>query len=133
MTPIFLDTSALIAVANRRDHWHQRAESTWKEFLAEGRPLVTSAVILIEIGDGLSRLNQRHVALGIRDVLNQVADIVELTPTVYDAAWELFATRSDKEWGLTDCISITLMSQMGITEAFTLDHHFRQAGFQTVP
>src|SRR5437899_12166806 len=36
--------------------------------------------------------------------------------------------RSDKEWGLTDCISFALMKQEGIAEALTADAHFRQAG-----
>jgi len=36
----------------------------------------------------------------------------------------------DKEWGMTDCVSISLMSQRGITKTFTADNHFEQAGFQ---
>lgn len=133
MNSVFLDTSALIAIANRRDHWHQRAEATWKEFLADGRPLVTTNVVLIEVGDGLSRLSQRAIAVGIRDVLQQTAEIVELTRDIEHAAWELFENRSDKEWGLTDCVSMTVMTQRSINEVFTLDHHFRQAGYRTLP
>ena len=30
---------------------------------------------------------------------------------------------------LTDCISFVLMSEEGIAEALTGDHHFEQAGF----
>lgn len=133
MNPVFLDTSALIAVANRRDHWQQRAEATWKEFLAVGRTLVTTNVVLIEVGDGLSRLNQRAIAVGIREVLQQTAEIVDLTTVIENAAWDLFRERIDKEWGLTDCISMTVMTQRNINEVFTLDHHFRQAGFRTLP
>ena len=35
----------------------------------------------------------------------------------------------DKEWGLVDCTSIIVARDMGITEIFTTDHHFEQAGF----
>jgi predicted nucleic acid-binding protein len=42
---------------------------------------------------------------------------------------ELFRTRRDKEWSLTDCISFLVMQQRGISDALTHDHHFEQAGF----
>jgi hypothetical protein len=42
---------------------------------------------------------------------------------------DLYRSRPDKDWPLTDCISFVVMAQRGITEALTGDHHFRQAGF----
>ena len=41
----------------------------------------------------------------------------------------LYSRRPDKEWSLTDCISFVVMSDEGLTEALTGDHHFEQAGF----
>jgi predicted nucleic acid-binding protein len=41
----------------------------------------------------------------------------------------LYHLRPDKQWSLTDCISFLVMSEEGITEALTADHHFEQAGF----
>ena len=35
-----------------------------------------------------------------------------------------------KEWGLTDCTSFVVMMESQITQAFTSDHHFEQAGFE---
>lgn len=37
--------------------------------------------------------------------------------------------RPDKDWSLTDCISFLVMKDFGLTDAFTADHHFEQAGF----
>jgi hypothetical protein len=36
----------------------------------------------------------------------------------------------DKEWSLTDCISMVVMQEQGISEAVTADHHFAQAGYR---
>ena len=36
---------------------------------------------------------------------------------------------ADKSWGLVDCASFIVMRERGITEAFTTDIHFEQAGF----
>ena len=34
-----------------------------------------------------------------------------------------------KDWSLTDCTSFEVMKERRITEAFTTDKHFEQAGF----
>lgn len=41
----------------------------------------------------------------------------------------LSASRADKEWSLTDCISFVLMRREAVSEALTGDCHFEQAGF----
>ena len=41
----------------------------------------------------------------------------------------LFKARPDKEYSLTDCISMEAMRQEAITEILTHDRHFRQEGF----
>jgi len=42
---------------------------------------------------------------------------------------ELYARRLDKEYSLTDCISMNVMRDEGITDILTNDHHFTQEGF----
>ena len=46
--------------------------------------------------------------------------------------WKLYASRPDKSWSLTDCISFDTMTTIGITDALTGDHHFEQAGFRAL-
>lgn len=45
---------------------------------------------------------------------------------------DLYGNRPDKEWGLTDCISIVVMKDNGMTEALTTAEHFKQAGFRAL-
>ena len=47
-------------------------------------------------------------------------------------AFALFEARTDKEWGMTDCISFTVMQERGLLDALTSDDHFRQAGFRAL-
>jgi predicted nucleic acid-binding protein len=37
---------------------------------------------------------------------------------------ELYQSRPDKDWGLTDCVSFIVMKEQGLTEALTTDRHF---------
>jgi predicted nucleic acid-binding protein len=47
-----------------------------------------------------------------------------------ERALQLYAERADKTWGLVDCASFVVMTEQGMTEAFTTDRHFEQAGFR---
>jgi predicted nucleic acid-binding protein len=56
-------------------------------------------------------------------------EIVPLDEPFEKLGWQLFRERRDKDWGMTDCISMSLMTARGIQDVFTADHHFEQAGF----
>ena len=58
--------------------------------------------------------------------------VVGHVPAAYQAGFDLFANRPDKDWSLTDCISFGVMTERGLTEALTADRHFEQAGFRAV-
>jgi len=55
--------------------------------------------------------------------------IISASTTLLADGLTLYRTRPDKEWSLTDCTSFVVMENEQITEAFTSDHHFQQAGF----
>jgi len=42
---------------------------------------------------------------------------------------QLYRSRLDKEWSLTDCTSIVVAQKERIEQVFSSDHHFEQAGF----
>ncbi|MEQ8190389.1 MAG: PIN domain-containing protein [Candidatus Eremiobacterota bacterium] len=58
--------------------------------------------------------------------------IVPVTEDLYNNALRFYKTRTDKEWGITDCISFVVMEEYGLTEALTADKHFHQAGFKAL-
>lgn len=58
--------------------------------------------------------------------------IVECSAELMQAGIELFLSRRDKEWSLTDCISFVVLQREGISDALTGDHHFEQAGFRAL-
>ena len=45
---------------------------------------------------------------------------------------DLYRSRHDKDWSLTDCISFVVMADEGLAEALTGDRHFEQAGFKAL-
>ena len=131
---VFLDTSGLLAVVNRRDGLHPHALRLWNAMGRSRRPMLTTSLVLIECGDGLSGVRQRPLAVNLRAALRSAESIEVVAVTAEDEsrAWSLFESRPDKEWGVTDCASFVIMGDRGIADAFTADRHFAQAGFRAL-
>jgi uncharacterized protein len=124
----FLDTYGLFAWVNPKEKHHVAAKSL---MASVGDHYVTTDCVLLEFADGMVDPLNRTVAVAmIRQMrTTPVFDIVRCDPSVFEAGFNLYSLRPDKDWSLTDCISFVVMETRGIVEAVTGDHHFRQAGF----
>jgi len=129
MAPFFIDTGYILALANTADQYHDRARAT---SLVVSPPFLTTEAVLIEIGNALSKANWRRFGIATLDDLRTDPDIevVTVTTELFERAVDLYSTRLDKEWGLTDCISFVVMQDHRLTHALTTDRDFEQAGFQ---
>lgn len=130
--PALIDTGYIVALVNRLDQWHQAAVR-WREWvIARGRRLITTEYILVEIGNGLSGRRFRRLASKLITDIRRADEIkvVSASTGLLEAALDLYQRRPDKDWGLTDCASFVVMADRGLTEALTVDEHFRQAGFR---
>jgi len=58
--------------------------------------------------------------------------IVPVSHELYGAGLELYRSRPDKRWSLTDCISFVIMQRRGLTDALAADSDFVQAGFRAL-
>ncbi len=127
----FIDTQFVAALVNRRDQHHQRAVELSLAFT--GRPLITTELILIEIADALAS-HFRRESIELIEYFRQAqnVEIVALTPALIEDAFALYCSRSDKTWGMTDCVSFVVMEREQIRDALTHDQHFQQAGFSAL-
>jgi uncharacterized protein len=108
---VFVDTSFFIALMNSRDADHAMAVKFQQRLSLQATKKITSDYILLELCDGLAKLHYREFALQLIGLLqqDQSFEIVPASSEITQTAWELFTARSDKEWGLTDCISFVIM------------------------
>lgn len=132
--PIFLDTAYVNALVNTRDQWHEAAVGWERKLSSDRRRLVTTEFVLVEIADGLAAIRFRGQAARVIAAL-QASPLLEITSAsreLFMAALEMYRSRPDKDWGLTDCASFIVMGERGLSEALTTDDHFRQAGFRAL-
>ncbi len=128
MTDVFIDTSFVVALVNEKDQNHRLALDL-AETVTEQR-LVTTDAILLEIGNALSRNFKRESVEIIEEFLtSDDVQVIHLHPKLFRKAFDLYKSRSDKLWGLIDCVSFVVMKELGITDALSADKHFEQAGF----
>lgn len=130
MPLVFVDTAGWLALANAHDALHPEARQTMRRLHREGRRLVTTEFALVEVGDALASSRTRSHAVEFIEGLRHwsTLEIAPATSYLLSQGWDLYRRRPDKDWSLTDCISFAVMTERGIAQAFTSDHHFEQAG-----
>ena len=130
MTEVFADSFYWIALLNPADAFHDAASR-----LAISGQIVTSLAVQMEVLDAFSTaplLRPSAVHFWQCTTHDPQVTVVPLDSALLDRAIELLKARMDKTWSFTDCISFEIMRQRGIVQALSADHHFRQAGFQTL-
>ena len=134
MREVFADTAYWIALINPHDNLHARATSVSSEL--SGSRLVTSEMVLTEVLNALADYGPQVRAIAVATVESICAtasvEVVAQTRDLFREAFILYSSRADKEWSLTDCASLVIMEQRGITEALTSDHHFEQGGYRAL-
>jgi uncharacterized protein len=134
MNAVFADTFFWIAFTNTQDSAHERAKSLIAS--APPRAICTTEEVLTEYLNYFAAWGpqlRRKVAINVQKMLeNPAVEIVPQTAESFRAGLELYRTRLDKGYSLTDCISMQTMRRREIADVLTNDRHFEQEGFQAL-
>ncbi len=133
MDKIFADTTGWGHLVDSTQKYHELAADIYRNLPRKGCEIVTTNYIITElVALMISPLRLQHPV--IVEFINSMklsphVEIIHIDPVLDEQAWQLLSKRADKEWSLVDCSSFVVMEKLGITESFTTDHHFEQAGF----
>jgi predicted nucleic acid-binding protein len=130
----FADTAFWIALSSRRDQYHASALAWHSKLTREKSHILTTEAVLWEWLNALADASTRAIAAeGYRRVhADPKIQVVAFDSESSHAAIELYRERIDKDWSLTDCLSIVVMNQRQLSEALTTDRHFEQAGLKAL-
>lgn len=126
----FVDTSALIAFADRSDAWH----ALFKELFADPPPLVTTTLVVAEAHSWFLRRYGRTKALHLLALVGS-AGPMQLVSTGHreiEAAASLLRRFSDQDLTLVDAVSLHMMSARRISTCWSTDHHLGVTGVTLV-
>ncbi|GMU24870.1 MAG: hypothetical protein AMXMBFR13_49410 [Phycisphaerae bacterium] len=129
MRSVFLDTVGLLALWDVGDAWHTQAEQAFSEQVAAGTFFTTTSYILLECGNAAARRPYRSEPHLLRLELEAAGALLRPTEQDWEQAWEAYRCGGAAQAGIVDHVSFVVMRRLGVTTAFTNDHHFRAAGF----
>ena len=121
MKQIFADTFYWVALINPQDNWHQRAREVTSSL--KNVKLVTTDEVLVELLNFMSvrGANRKRRTVEFIDNLlqNPRLQVIPQNRESFLQGFELYRRRPDKEYSLTDCISMTVMQRLKISQVLT--------------
>ncbi|HKJ82176.1 MAG TPA: type II toxin-antitoxin system VapC family toxin [Ignavibacteriaceae bacterium] len=136
---IFIDTSAWVALEDKKDIHHDAALKFNIKIAAARNRLITTnyvldetyTLLLLDIG----YVNTIRFKDKLDDLINRNLIVVfHISSEIEKIAWNTFEQfNKDKYWSFTDCTSKVVMENYSIKESFSFDKHFEQMGFIRKP
>lgn len=126
---LLVDSSAVLALLNSRDQWHETAVSVLQDLVAQKASLLMTNFLIAESHTLL--LTRLGHDLARQWLLTFDWNVLRVSPEDEQAAREIIKKYRDKDFSFTDATSFAVMHKYGIKLAFTFDRHFKQYGFDT--
>lgn len=130
---VFVDTSALYALMVRSERGHPAVATAFNKCLDDGRALVSSNYVAVEI----TALLQRRIGMqAVRDFNQRILPLLSvrwISEAAHRRAAARHAAADRRGLSLVDCSSFVVMVSEGIREVLALDDDFSSQGFQVLP
>ena len=129
-TESYVDTSALIAFADRSDSYHP----LFRRLFSEPPPLVTTALVVAEGHGWFLRRYDRTRALQFLAMVEAMTPlrIAAVGAAEQNGAGVLLRHYSDQNLTMTDAVGLHLMEQRRVASCWSTDFHLALGGAQLV-
>ena len=126
---IFVDTSAIYALVDRKDPNHETAQQHLRQLLAEGEELLTHNYVLVE---AISLVQSRlGAAPAVRLANSSSQFVIEwVSEELHREAVDRLAQTARRRLSLIDLTSFLVMRYRGVKTAFAFDDDFVREGFR---
>ena len=133
---IFVDTSAWYAVEVEDDVNHEAA-CKFLSNIASGKQGVSITTDYV-LDEALTLMRSRRDLTSATAFIDKIRKsksvrVFWIDEDLFERALIIFQKSDHKSWSFTDCTSFALMRELSISEAFTFDRHFKEAGFLAFP
>ena len=131
MRRVFIDSGYLVALVKKRDPYRAKALEVSAQLNQGQVEFITTTAVIYEFLDALSQPLYRQEAVQIWKLIQRTGaiEVTPITQALFEQAVDLYESRRDKKWGITNCMSFVVMNERGISDALAVDADFEQAGF----
>lgn len=129
-TKAYVDTSALIAFADRSDTFHP----LFRRLFADPPPLQTTTLVVAEGHAWFLRRYDRTRALQFLTMIEDITPlrVIGVGPKEQEDAVEFLRRFSDQDLTMTDAVGLTLMKSERIRSCWSTDFHLALTGVPLV-
>lgn len=130
---IFLDTSAIYALADRDDPNHEQATAAFQGFVNDGEEILAHSYVLVESAALLQRRLGLNSALLFLQESQALFQVHWVDSHDHAEAVELLKERGRRRLSLVDCVSFAVMRRYEVDRALAFDSDFEAEGFTLYP
>ena len=131
---VFVDTAFWISLFDRTDEKYPLAVQLLAQL--EKTSFLTTDTVLTEMMNYFSKTSpfvRLQVAGFVKGVmLDEKVRVLYSTRALLVQSINFYEQRADKQYSLTDCMSMLVMRERSIFDVLTSDKHFRQEGFNVL-
>ncbi len=133
---IYVDTSAWYAAEVEDDTHHGEARQFLGR-LASGKHGVSVTTDYV-LDETLTLLRSRRSLDDATRFVDKVrksrsVKVFWIDEQLFEKALGVFRSSGDRKWSFTDCTSFALMKELSLSDAFSFDEHFEEAGLKVYP
>jgi len=129
LTPVFIDTSALLGALNARDSCHEEAAALFAALASRRTRLLTTSYVLLETYALVGRRLGVAQARRFRAEFASLLDIVWVDADLHERGLDVWLRAGSRDLSLVDTVSFALLEELGLREALAFDQHFTDRGF----
>ena len=126
---LFVDTSALYALADASDAHHADARELAQQIHTAGEELLLHTYVLAETCALVHRRLGLKVMLRVSDETSRLRTVV-VDRALHDRGVEWLRAHGSRDVSLVDAVSFAVMTDEGLTTAFAFDPDFERGGFR---
>lgn len=128
---IFIDTSAIYALADQKDRNHREARGIFEKILSSGEEILLHNYILVE---SAALIQHRLGFIPAKKFLEEITRfrIIWIDTHIHADALTYFNRYGKRKLSFVDCASFIVMKENGIKNVFAFDEDFTKAGFNQI-
>ena len=128
-----IDTSAIYAYLDGRDHNHAPAVAALGDLLTAGERLVTHSYVALETTALVQRRLGMEATRVLFDDVLPIAEMVWIDEVTHHLAVSALLGSGLRDISLVDWTSFVVMREQRLDRAFAFDSDFARQGFEVIP
>ncbi|GAB4578607.1 MAG: hypothetical protein Fur0022_13430 [Anaerolineales bacterium] len=133
MRQVYVDTSAFLALLDADEKNHPSASQIWRDLISSNAFLICNNYVIVETFALVQNRLGMNAVYDLYHGLLASVEIIWTDESTFLTGVNIMLSANRKKLSIVDCTSFETMRRLGIKNAFTLDHHFAEQGFDIIP